>query len=95
MTFREIPARTWAHAHRDPHAGHAYEVLVDGEVVGTVRSGSEESWRKHGRILTGFNGFARFWTAQRLDSPMEDVGYRFNTRRDAAEALVRDREGDQ
>jgi hypothetical protein len=91
VQLTKVEARSYQHALGDKKNPTRYEVRLDGELIGTVESRSVESWRKSGRIRTGFIGFARHWRAELNISPIgrdrvaTDTAYR---RSDAVDRLV-------
>jgi len=80
LTFEKIAAHSFHHAVGDPAKPAAYRVLLNGESLGEVYTRSTESWRKHGRIRTGFRGYSRYWVAV----PLTGKEDRFNYSRAAA-----------
>lgn len=56
-----IEPYSWQIARGDTREARAYEVHLDGVVIGTVRNGSRESWRKSGRIRTSLIGYPAHW----------------------------------
>lgn len=85
--FRQIEAQPWRMAVSDKRKATAYEVSVDGVVIGTVHSRSVESWDKNksGKVRTRFRGYSRTWVA--IDTKGFDVTRWMWTRRGAAESL--------
>lgn len=74
----------------------AYDVRLNGQLIGRVSSHREESWRKAGRIRTGKIGDPKHWQAHAFGWKVPDarnafdnrVGYRFYSREDAVHELV-------
>lgn len=86
VELRKVKATFGQHAFADKRQPTAYEVYLGGRSVGTVRSRSQESWEKSGRIRTRMRGFSRHWQATTSEGAV--VGRLYYTRQAAIDALT-------
>jgi hypothetical protein len=89
ITYREVLAVRGQHAAGDRQPARRYWVLVDGQVVGDVRTHSRESRTPTGgrRIAGRLRGYTRTWKA--YDNRGEQVGWS-DTRAEAVQMMIRD-----